>query len=46
MDTYERQLEQMRQALANAWEAGYAQAYEDRVDNEFTPNPYVLKEMI
>lgn len=40
-ERYAQQVESMRQALANAWTAGYAQAYEDRDDNEFTPNPYV-----
>lgn len=48
MDTYERKLEQMRQALANAWEAGFVAAVEEEtgfsdpsVVNRSMNNPYV-----
>lgn len=44
-DQYEEQVEQMRQALANARAAGYASGRWDQVnypeETQDTPNPYV-----
>lgn len=46
MDTYERQLEQMRQALANAWWEGHVDGCDDppfcvEMSDHRERNPYV-----